>query len=234
MPSKSEAYEIDIALTDADDARSFKIDPTIENGDAVVYVDGISLGNMTNLPSAIAGTPIVPLSLTSDEMNGDTVSVLFHDQTSPAEWADFLLSLPTTDGERLNAIFSTVSSSPVTVGSPIVSETEIDLVRGDSYDGRIKNPKLIWIFSSSIDVVPNGVAKLTFRNKRSKTLLLQVIGLINTVDATTFVATFSLTSTQTSAFPIGREMVYDVEISEGLTVQTISIGEVYVKEDVTY
>lgn len=74
----------------------FQSSPTIAAGDAKVSIDGGSFSNLTNLPTVTppAGKT-VQFSLTASEMNGDNISVVFSDQTSPAEWCDVLIQIRT-------------------------------------------------------------------------------------------------------------------------------------------
>ena len=66
-------------------------------GDFKVAKDGGALANLTTLPSvAPASSVLVTISLSSTEMNADVVSVVCVDQTAPKEWADFVISIPTT------------------------------------------------------------------------------------------------------------------------------------------
>lgn len=98
-PVKNQDFEIDVALKDAADPRSFKINPTLAAGDVTVVKDHATgaPSNITTLPSVLnASWPTVKLALSATEMNADVVTVLFADQTSPKEWCDLLLSIPTT------------------------------------------------------------------------------------------------------------------------------------------
>jgi hypothetical protein len=96
-PVKGEDFVIRIALEDAAVPGSFRASPTIAAGDWKVDKDGGGLTNLTTLPSVDpAGSVLVKISLSATEMNADVVSLVGIDQTSPKEWADFVLSIPTT------------------------------------------------------------------------------------------------------------------------------------------
>ena len=59
--------------------------------------DGGALSNLTTLPvNEPASSVLVTIALSSTEMNADVVSVVCIDQTSPKEWADLVISIPTT------------------------------------------------------------------------------------------------------------------------------------------
>lgn len=96
-PNKNEDFEIHIALEDYANPGNFKDTPTIASGDFQVSKDGGAYANLTTLPAVEpAGTETVLIALSSTEMNADSVVVRGIDQTSPKEWADFILSIPTT------------------------------------------------------------------------------------------------------------------------------------------
>lgn len=96
-PNKGEAFRIRIGLDDMNVAGSFKSNPTIASGDFKVDIDGGGLNNLATIPSVSPSASVaVVLDLSTSEMNGDVVTVIGIDQTSPKEWADFFLCLPTT------------------------------------------------------------------------------------------------------------------------------------------
>ena len=96
-PVKNEDFTIRIALADQAVSGSFKSSPTIAAGDFKVDKDGGGLTNLTTLPSVDpAASVLVKITLSSTEMNADVVTVVAVDQTTPKEWADFVLSIPTT------------------------------------------------------------------------------------------------------------------------------------------
>jgi hypothetical protein len=96
-PVKNEDFKVRIALSDSDDPASFKANPTIAAGDFKVDKDGGGLTNLTTLPSVDpAGSVLVLVALSATEMNADVVTIVGIDQTSPKEWGDFVLSIPTT------------------------------------------------------------------------------------------------------------------------------------------
>ena len=96
-PVKNEDFIIRVALQDMSSGGSFKSSPTIASGDFKVDKDGGGLANLTTLPSVDpSSTVLVKITLSATEMNADVVTVVGVDQTSPKEWADFVLSIPTT------------------------------------------------------------------------------------------------------------------------------------------
>ncbi len=95
-PVKGSAFSVRISLSDMAVAGSFKSNPTIAAGDFKVDKDGGGLNNLTTLPTVSpAASVLVQISLSATEMTADVVSVVCIDQTSPKEWADFVMSIPT-------------------------------------------------------------------------------------------------------------------------------------------
>lgn len=96
-PVKNEDFKIRISLEDYANPGNFKVNPTIAAGDFKVSIDGGALTNLATLPTVSpAAGPLVLLELSAAEMNGDVIAIVCIDQTSPKEWADFVLSIPTT------------------------------------------------------------------------------------------------------------------------------------------
>jgi hypothetical protein len=96
-PTKNEDFIMYVALNDMNVAGSFKANPTIATSDWKISKDGGSLADLTTLPTvAPAGSIWVKITLSNTEMNADSVSIQGIDQTSPKEWADFALNIPTT------------------------------------------------------------------------------------------------------------------------------------------
>jgi hypothetical protein len=96
-PKKNEDCIFRIALDDMAVPGSKKSSPTIAAGDFKVDKDGGGLNNLSTLPSVDpAASVLVKITLSSTEMNADVVTIVCVDQTSPKEWADLVISIPTT------------------------------------------------------------------------------------------------------------------------------------------
>ena len=96
-PVKNEEFKIRISLEDYANAGNFKANPTIAVGDFKVDKDGAGLINLDTTPSASpAASILVLVELTATEMNADVVTIVGVDQTSPKEWSDIVISIPTT------------------------------------------------------------------------------------------------------------------------------------------
>jgi len=96
-PTKNQDFMVRISLEDMNVPGSFKSNPTIAAGDFKVDKDGGGLANLATLPSVDpAGSVLIKVTLSAAEMNADVVTFVGIDQTSPKEWTDFVLSIPTT------------------------------------------------------------------------------------------------------------------------------------------
>ena len=96
-PVKNEDFKIRVSLEDYLSPGLFKSNPTLAAGDIKVDKDGGGLNNVATIASVSpAAGKLVLLELSATEMNADVVTVIFSDQTSPPEWADLVVSIPTT------------------------------------------------------------------------------------------------------------------------------------------
>jgi hypothetical protein len=96
-PVKNEDFVCRISLVDMNIPGSFKSSPTIASGDFKVDKDGGGLTTLSTLPTVDpTGTVLVKITLSSTEMNADVVTLVCVDQTSPKEWADFVMTIPTS------------------------------------------------------------------------------------------------------------------------------------------
>jgi len=96
-PKRGEDFQVQVALEDYANPGSLKASPTLAAGDVKVTKDGGATANLNTLPTVSpSGGVFVTLLLSATEMTADMVSVSFIDQTSPKEWADLVISIPTT------------------------------------------------------------------------------------------------------------------------------------------
>jgi hypothetical protein len=96
-PTKNENFVCHIALSDMAVAGSLKSNPTLASGDAKISKDGGAFANLATLPAVEPASSVsVRLELSSTEMNADEVLVVFIDQTTPKEWADWSMAIVTT------------------------------------------------------------------------------------------------------------------------------------------
>lgn len=95
-PVNAEDFIFYAALSDMNVKGSFKSNPTIAAGDFKVSKDGGALANLATLPAVTpASSVMVKFTLSSTEMTADNVTVVGVDQTSPKEWADFVVNIVT-------------------------------------------------------------------------------------------------------------------------------------------
>jgi len=96
-PKKNTAFIIYVGLQDYLTSGKLKANPTLAAGDAQVSIDGGAFANLTTLPTV---TPAlgkgIKISLSAAEMNGDNITIVLSDQTSPPEWCDVILNIQTT------------------------------------------------------------------------------------------------------------------------------------------
>jgi hypothetical protein len=96
-PVKNEDFKVPITLADMAVPGSLKSSPTIAAGDFKVSKDGAAFNNLTTLPVVLpAGSVGVMLELSASEMNADVLLIVGIDQSTPKEWCDFSLGIPTT------------------------------------------------------------------------------------------------------------------------------------------
>jgi hypothetical protein len=96
-PKKAEDFLIRVSLEDCNAPGSFKAAPTIAAGDFKVDKDGGGLTNLATLPTVSpAASVLVLITLSATEMTADVVTLVCIDQTTPKEWCDLVLSIPTT------------------------------------------------------------------------------------------------------------------------------------------
>lgn len=96
-PVKNETFVVYICLSDMANPGSFKSNPTIASGDFTISKDGGAFANLATLPTVTPASGVaVKIELSATEMNADNVIIVWQDQTTPKEWADGYLSIPTT------------------------------------------------------------------------------------------------------------------------------------------
>jgi hypothetical protein len=96
-PVKNEEFKVRISLEDYANPGNMKSSPTIAAGDFKVDKDAGGLTNLATLPTVSpAASVLVLIELSATEMNADVVTLVCIDQTSPKEWADLVISIPTT------------------------------------------------------------------------------------------------------------------------------------------
>lgn len=93
---KGAAFITYVSLLDYATAGRLKSNPTLSSGDVKVSIDGGAFANLTTLPTVTpASGAAVKVSLSTSEMNGDNILVVFADQTDPPEWNDLAFNIQT-------------------------------------------------------------------------------------------------------------------------------------------
>lgn len=101
-PVKGEAFVIKIALRAIANPDYFVVNPQITAGDFKVdrWEDGSPSSSLVNLATTPTvdppGSVLVLVRFSASEMAGDVITLVGRQQGSPQEWADFVLSIPTT------------------------------------------------------------------------------------------------------------------------------------------
>ena len=96
-PKKNTAFIMYCGLPSASTSSAFQSNPTLAAGDAKVSKDGGALSNLATLPAVTpASSKMVKISLSTSEMNGDNITLVLSDQTSPPEWADVIINIQTS------------------------------------------------------------------------------------------------------------------------------------------
>lgn len=96
-PVRAEDFEFSVCLEDMQNPGSFKANPTLASGDVKISKDDGAFANLATLPTVAPASGVaVQVELTGTEMTADKVVIVFSDQTSPKEWADFAVCILTT------------------------------------------------------------------------------------------------------------------------------------------
>jgi hypothetical protein len=97
VPAKrATQYIVYVGLPSAANGSIYQASATLAAGDAKVSIDGGALANLATLPAVTpAASKMVKVTLSTSEMTGDNITVILSDQTSPPEWADVILNIPT-------------------------------------------------------------------------------------------------------------------------------------------
>jgi hypothetical protein len=94
-PEKNVAYVFYVSLISQSDTKTAQANPTLAAGDVKVATDDGAPANLATLPAVDADfTKRVKVSLSTGEMNGDNVTVIFSDAAG-SEWCDLTINLQT-------------------------------------------------------------------------------------------------------------------------------------------
>ena len=92
---KNTAYIFYVGLPSQSNALTLQANPTLAAGDVKVAIDDGAPANLATIPVVDADfTKRVKVSLSSDEMNGNNITVIFSDAAG-AEWCDLIINIQT-------------------------------------------------------------------------------------------------------------------------------------------
>lgn len=113
-PKKNSAFVFTWALVSQADSNLFQVNPTLATGDVKIEIDNGSASNITSLPTVLNSGTTIYVSLTAAEMNGDNITVKFHDAAG-AEWADVTINIQTVARQIDDLTYPTVSGRSLDV-----------------------------------------------------------------------------------------------------------------------
>lgn len=110
-PKKNTAFVFYVSLVSQASRPAFQANPTLAAGDVKVAIDDGAPANLTTLPAVDADfTKRVKVSLSSAEMNGDNITVIFSDAAG-AEWDDLTVNLQTVTTSQIDDLATAASVS---------------------------------------------------------------------------------------------------------------------------
>lgn len=123
IPLRAITYTFTVTLVDASDGNTLKTAPTVVGGDVKISKDGGALANLTNTPvNEPAGSALVKVILTDDEMDAERVDILFVDQSNPKEWADLHIHIqPITDLGLPGEVVADAGNTATTFKTDLIS-----------------------------------------------------------------------------------------------------------------
>lgn len=120
-PKINTAYTFYVSLVSQADTKTFQANPTLATGDVKVAIDDGAPANLATLPVVDADyTKRVKVALSSAEMNGDNITVIFSD-ASGAEWCDLTVNLQTVTNQFDDLATSTALAT---------AQTDLDTLTG--------------------------------------------------------------------------------------------------------
>jgi hypothetical protein len=116
-PKKNAAYRCFVSLISQSNTKIMQSNPTLASGDVRVSIDGGALANLTTLPAVTpASSKMVQVDLSSSEMNGDNITIVFSDAAG-SEWCDLVINLQTTARQIDDLAYPTTSGRSIDVSA---------------------------------------------------------------------------------------------------------------------
>lgn len=95
-PQKNVEYIFYVGLVSQADTKLLQNNPTLAAGDVLVSTDGGATSNLDTLPAVTpASSDMVKVTVSTDEMNGDNIIIVFSDAAG-SEWCDLLINIQTS------------------------------------------------------------------------------------------------------------------------------------------
>lgn len=116
-PKINTAFIMYIGLESVATAGAFQSNPTLAAGDCKVSIDGGTLANLATLPVVTPGSSkMVKVSLSSGEMNGENITLVFSDAAG-SEWKDLIINIQTSARQIDDLSYPTVSGRSTDVSA---------------------------------------------------------------------------------------------------------------------
>lgn len=124
-----------VSLVSQANTKTFQTNPTLAAGDVKISVDGGAEANLTTLPTVTpAGGKRVKVTISSTEMQGDNLTVIFSD-VAGAEWCDKKINIQTSARQVDDLAFPTTSGRGIAVDAS--NKVPATLAAGDLASGSI-------------------------------------------------------------------------------------------------
>lgn len=133
-PKKNAAFECYIALVSQANTAIFQVSPTFAAGDVKVSIDNGTSNNITTLPVIGTNTMLAKVNLSASEMNGDNISVVFHDAAG-AEWCDLMLNIQTSARQIDDLAYPSTSGRSMAVDASGIVDANIEKVNATTVTG---------------------------------------------------------------------------------------------------
>lgn len=125
-----------VGLESVATAGAFQSNPTIASGDCKVSIDGGTLTNLATLPTvAPSSSKLVKITLSSSEMNGDNITVIWSDAAG-GETKDLIINIQTAARQIDDLAYGTVSANVVQISGDVTAADNAEsFFDGDGYAG---------------------------------------------------------------------------------------------------
>ena len=127
---KNTAYICYVGLPSQSNPLVLQANPTLAAGDVKICIDDGAPANLATLPAVDADfTKRVKVSLSSDEMNGDNLTIIFSDAAG-AEWCDLIVNIQTATNQIDGIYNAVVAAAPTSHTAASSTDTTGSIVSG--------------------------------------------------------------------------------------------------------